>query len=89
MVDGLSYDDVSTSIFARLAALKVVTNIAKAKVDESGIHLLVIIAEKDSYSIYAYDDLFYFDEVLYQVAVINDESTYDAVISSFYCIKDI
>ena len=89
MVDGLSYDDVSTSIFARLIASKVMTNIAKAKVDESGIYLLVIIAEKDSYSVYAYDDLFYFDEVLYQVADINDESTYDTVISSSYCIKDI
>ena len=89
MVDGLSYDDISTSIFARLIALKVMTNIAKAKVDESGIHLLAIIAEKDSYSVYAYYDLFYFDEVLYQVANINDESTYDTVISSSYCIKDI
>lgn len=88
-IEGLLSYDTTSDIFYKLVTSKFWPNTAYVKSDDKGIHLLVISEDGESYSSYAYDNLFYSNDVIYQVDNISDRESYDTILSVSYYATNI
>lgn len=81
LVDGLLYDDVTNNNFVTSISPITYPNIAYARVNDNGINLLVIKKDGDDYSSYTFENLYYFDDVLYQIENITFKDSYRTRVS--------
>lgn len=79
-IEGLLYDVFDSDDFLRLVSSKIATSSAYAKTDDNGIHLLVLSSDENNYYSTIYDNLYYSDDVLYQITNIYDQRTYSKTI---------
>ena len=88
-IEGLFSDEFDSSEFLRLISSKISNGTAYAKTDDRGIHLLVLSNDNSNYSSTIYDNLYFTDDMLYQVSDIGDRSSYSTTIVPTVILSDI